>query len=386
MTQGQWNLKLKPDTPQSVRSALGEWGLVIITPTRINPELANDTVFDAGTLARYSGVVMRIARNELSGSGLIRFLGDESGKGRLTSAAGETRTMQSWLTVRIFNPGIGISSGTISATPTATMTLKAQNQTCKSLLDTICEFFECEWRVLPHGYLDVGPYNELFVTSPAVVVTRRDFAGDVTYAEVKAAELNAERNAEEYANSVTFVAEGEGGTTTTSSSAFGAPDYYGPNGVGVFITRYVDNASIAAADAATAQASAVAKYVTGSVRTAVKLSSDIYDIGRTIEVGDTIYVFDMDEGLVDSAVQIPHQGRIIFPLAQRVLSYTWPVDANMGVWFRSAAASGVWTDLTPWFEPETGATTIEVGAAPKRVTDAAEGRVALRAIRERLAR
>src|SRR5690606_25944847 len=75
-------------------------------------------------------------------------------------------------------------------------------------------------------------------------------------------------------------------------------------------------------------------------RRAITLSSDQFDLGSDIAVGDTIYVWDPEQGLVDLSNQVTYRGRTIFPIAIRVLGMTSPIQAGMGVYFRAPTVDG----------------------------------------------
>ena len=76
-------------------------------------------------------------------------------------------------------------------------------------------------------------------------------------------------------------------------------------------------------------------------------------------VGTTVWVYDPDQGLFDTANPIPWNGPTVYPVALRALGATWPVTAGMGVYVRHGEG---WADRSPYLVPDSGAPTLEVGA------------------------
>jgi hypothetical protein len=118
-----------------------------------------------------------------------------------------------------------------------------------------------------------------------------------------------------------------------------------------------------AANAAGLAASIIA---TTGLRQEITLSTDEYDIDRDVVVGDWIWVYDADGGLVDTTNPVRYRGSIIYPAKVRVLAITWPIERGMSVWYRDKA--GVWTNLTNYVEFEAPGATFEVGAPIRALT------------------
>lgn len=366
MGLGAWTLTLRTDTPLSVLNQVDlvskAFGHVIVTPTHSDA----DAVGGNGllTLARYTGMLRaRPSQYELAGAGLAAWLGDEDGKGdvldsALTKSAG---TFVQWITD--LRPS-SLDAGTYN-TVAGSLNATYQWVSRREALDAVCDYFGAEWRVNPNGSLDGGTEAQLFTTTPIAVVQKRSGGRDLNVVGIRA-HLDVAKDYEDYTTAVKLLANGVVGTANISP----ATTFRDLNGNLVEFTRIVDSSNTTAGNE-TAVAQAQLNRFT-SLRRAVSLSSDAYDIGGDIAVGDTIYVWDPDLDLVDTANQVQYRGQLIFPIKLRVLGYTWPIRRGMGVYFRAPTTAGEITDLTDWVEWETGDTTIEVGAKP-RASDSSTG-------------
>lgn len=93
-------------------------------------------------------------------------------------------------------------------------------------------------------------------------------------------------------------------------------------------------------------------------------SAESQFVGRILHVGDEVYVYDLEAGIVDLAQQIFYRGEFINPALLRVLSLSDPNEAGKGYYIRPNGASIAGTDyidITPYVAPEQPGATLEVG-------------------------
>lgn len=368
---GEWSLTLREGTRQSVLAALNidsyGYGHVIVTPTHMDP-----TAVPAATLlavARYTGIyARRPSRLQIGGPGLAAWLADADGKGDViegTALSKSAGTFVQWITD--LRPS-SLLAGTYNAVGGA-LTMAFQYIDRRTALNYVADYFGAEWRINPDLTLDGGTAAQLFTTTPTVVVQRWSGGRDPNITGLKT-EVEVAKDLEDYTTRIVLLANGlAAGEAVGTADISPATPYKDLQGNAVDLVRIIDSADTAAGNE-TAVAQAQLNRFT-SIRRAVTLSSQTYDIGADIEVGDTIYVWDPERDLIDTANEKQYRGQIIRPIALRVLGYTWPVQRGMGVYFRDL--NGLITDLTEWVQWESGPTTIEVGANPRPLDPAASG-------------
>lgn len=366
MKPGEWSVSLDESTPYSVRALLDFFGHILVTPAHVDPRRFDDAAMLA--MARFTGIMRSRSRRSIGGIGLGGWLGSPEGIGILfwLGIVPETKTFADWVTYIFNNVGL-----TATADPSITASIEANvvGMTRRQALDHIVGLYGAEYRVFADGTAKVGtPAYVGFVTTPEVVALRRSGGREVDLAGLQALELDMDQDVENYVNEVVLFAAGEGAATWAAAAWLTSPPYKNLQGDSLFqrLAKSVDSPAVQTAHAGTvADAELNAAAVT---RQAVRLSTDTYDIGRDVQAGDYIYVFDPDAYLFDTANEVRYRGRIIYPVELRVHAVTWPIEAGMGVYYRDG--DGAYTDLTDWVVFENGATTFEVGA-PKRTLSAA---------------
>ena len=359
---GQWNVQLVPDAPVGIISNLDYFGHVAIVPGRMSPVEHGDELL---TAARYVGILRAVEGNQgqitLSGVGMAAWLGDESGKGDVIETPGITLTGATFpAAVRAILPAHGaVTEGTFYSGISGTISTLFQYQTPRTALDYICTTMDptgalgASWRVNGNGTLDAGPASSLFKTTPTCLIVRSGAGYDQTLRALPG-QLDTLRDGKEYTSRVVLIASALAGGTADASVV----PYNDIHGNPVHITRVIDEQSDTVLANAPARASnALAVY--GGIQRTVRLTTDEFDIAGDFRVGDTIWVYDPDVGLVDLTKEVEFRGRVINPAAVSVLSLTWPVERGYTVGYRDR--SGVWTDLTPWIAWESpGGGQIEV--------------------------
>jgi hypothetical protein len=173
-------------------------------------------------------------------------------------------------------------------------------------------------------------------------------------------DLGVDTDAEEYVTRIDLH-NAAGSYNNVNGAATPYKDLFGNL---IQVTKVVEsNLTPSAQGAAAAAAMVAAQQV---LRRQIKLTSDLFDVDRSVRVGDNIWVFDEEYDLVDQANQVHFRGAIIQPVVQRLLSSTWPIEEGMSVWNRDG--DGNWTDLTDYVAPEGPGVTLEIGAALRPLT------------------
>lgn len=363
MLPGSWSLRLRDETPPSVLDVLdlttAAFGHIVITPAHVDVNgIDGWTVLVS--LARYTGILRaRPSQFGLAGVGLAAWLGDEDGKGdvletALTKTAG---TFVQWVTD--LRP-ISLDAGTYN-TVAGSLTHAFINISRRTALDYVADYFGAEWRITPAGALDAGTAAQLFVTNPTSIVQRRPGGRDLNINGITG-QVETDRDMEDYTTRVVLL----GDTATGSANISPATTYRDLNGNLVDWTRLIESHETKAGNENTVAQAQLNRFT--AQRRAVKLRADAYDFGNDVEPGDTIYVYDTEVGLFDTANQVEYRGDVLFPMKLRVLGFTWPIKQGMGVYFRAPDTAGTLTDLTDWIDWETGTTEVEVGAKPRSST------------------
>lgn len=119
-----------------------------------------------------------------------------------------------------------------------------------------------------------------------------------------------------------------------------------------------------------AQATTKAEGIAASVNSyAVEIDAeaDIPDIGRHIVAGDTVYVYDPDLALTDTANEVYYRGEATHPAKHRVQRMTVPISPGMGVYvvrFDDLVTypAGRFINLSRYVELEEEPARLEIGA------------------------
>jgi len=369
---GSWEIKLLPGTPRDVLDALDYFGHVAIVPGRLDPLQYGDNLL---TAARYVGVLRtrtigddgrtNTPADDLSvgGVGMAFWLGDEDGKGDVYENAVEPASASFAATITMLLPASGaVTAGTLYSV-SGTYTGHHQYETPRKAIGYVCDTMSTSsvpvsWRVNGNGTLDAGPDSSLFVTNPTCVITTRDAGEDMSMRALPGS-IDVTRDVEDYSTRVVLLAEGEGSSIATGAADISpATGYKDIHGNSLKLTRLVSESDTATANASTRAQLALSQFV--STRNALSLSTADYDVHGTFQVGDRVWVYDPDSGLVDTSTEITFRGQRINPIKLQVTETNWAVTKQYTVAYRTAA--GVWVDLTQYVEWETDATsTVTVG-------------------------
>lgn len=364
MSDGQWELTLKPDTPRAVLDQLTAFNVhVVVTPSEIDVG-SSDAVFLAA--ARYVGPVRKLGVNRLnpSGPGNSMWLSDPDGKGEIieTAISSVTGTLSSWVFDLL---PTSLTVGTVTS-PGGTVSNTYLYVSRRDALNSVCRAFGVEWRVNNDFTVDVGTAAALYRNVaggdvPAVTVARGFGGRDPQVVGIRSA-IETEIDWLDYVTNVIVLGQEVG-------DAGGLPDFYKPTGVLSEWQRVIVDPT---APVGTSSGVALAIYATlptsGSGRREVRVSTDVFDPAGDVTLGDDVYVWDPENGLRDTANQVTFQGQLMFPTVMRCVGIKWPVRRGMGVYLRVTNFNPVpptYLNITNFVEFDDGSAELELSTASK---------------------
>lgn len=377
---GSWEINLLPSIPRDVLDAVTYFGHVAIIPGRLDPAQYGDNLLD---VARYVGVVRTRTIGDdgrtnapgdnlsVGGVGMAFWLGDEDSKGDVYENAVEPASASFATTINMLLPASGaVTAGTIHSV-SGTYTGRHQYETPRTAISYVCDTMSSEsvpvsWRVNGDGTLDAGPDSDLFVTNPTCVILARGAGEDMALRALPGS-MDVTRDMEDYSTRVVLLAEGEGSSIATGaadiSPATGFKDIHGNP---LKLTRLVSESDTSTTNAEIRAALQLSRFT--STRNALTLSAGDYDVHGSFVVGDRVWVYDPDAGLVDTSTEITFRGQRLNPIKLQVTETSWAVTEGYTVAYRSA--DGTWTDLTQYIEFETDTTsTVTVGDFSRQLTN-----------------
>ncbi|WP_406444573.1 fibronectin type III domain-containing protein [Streptomyces sp. NBC_01613] len=379
---GSWEVKLLPGTPRDVLDALDYFGHVAITPGRLDPLQYGDNLL---TTARYVGVLRtktigddgrtNAPQDDLSvgGVGMAMWLGDEDGKGSVYENAVEPASASFADTINMLLPAAGagaVTAGTIYSVA-GLYTGSHRYESPRTAIGYVCDTMSTSsvpvsWRVNGNGTLDAGPDSNLFVTDPTCVIMAAGSGEDMTLRALPSS-MDVTRDVEDYTTRVVLLAEGEGASISTGSADISpATPYKDVHGNPLAMTRLISESDTATGNAETRAQLALSQFT--STRNALTLSTADYDVHGTFQVGDKVWVYNPDAGLIDTGTEITFRGVRLNPLKLQVTEANWSITAGYTVAYR--AADGTWIDLTQYVEWETDSTsTVTVGDFSRQLTN-----------------
>ncbi len=377
---GSWEIKLLPQTPRDVLDALDYFGHVAIIPGRLDPLQYGDNLL---TTARYVGVLRTktigddgrtsAPQDDLSvgGVSMAFWLGDEDGKGDVYENAVAPASTSFATAINMLLPASGaVTAGTIYSV-SGQYTGHHQYESPRTAIGYVCDTMSTtsvpvSWRVNGNGTLDAGPDSNLFVTNPTCVITTKDAGEDMAMRALPGS-VDVTRDVEDYSTRVVLLAEGEGTSIATGAADISpATSYKDIHGNAVKLTRLVSESDTATSNAATRAQLALLQFT--STRNALQLSTSDYDVHGSFVVGDRVWVYDPDSGLIDTSTEITFRGQRINPIKLQVTETQWAITKGYTVAYRTA--TGTWIDLTQFVEWETdGTSTVTVGDFSRQLTN-----------------
>lgn len=373
MGVGAWKLALRVDTPRRVLDRLDPrvngFGQLVILPAPLpgGPK----SVSEANLLARarYAGVLRKqTSDTAFAGCGLNVYMGDEDGKGIYDASLSVASPYGFDKWAAALRPSFltaGITS-TISGVYNNTYTYKTR----KTALADVCNRFEAEWRVNPNFTFDIGLQADLFLQTPKSVILPKGGGRELGVRGIPG-DLQVARDVEDWARRVVMLS-GAGPTATAADGSVADADvqYRAPDGKALQWVKVFNAPSTVPAGSETPLAT-VEYFRNASARQEFTLSTEHYDIGADIRVGDMLYVYDESRGIRDLTSTVIFNGEVLRPEIIRCVGYSWPLSEGMGVYFRFPVDNNTdtWTfdyvDLTEFVIWEDGETTVEVGAIPR---------------------
>ena len=373
MALGSWSIRLRANTPKEILNALVPFGHVVVMPGRLDVKAAGDGLLRA---ARYVGVYRSLFAQpedyEIKGPGMAFWLGDEDNKGYVfresITTMGAPPTDFTGAINRALppaGPGRSFAIGSVyPPTPDSAMPRFNRNlKTPRDILNFVCSSYgtdvaPVEWRVNGDATVDAGVVSGLYpsTSSPTALLVRRDGGKEIGLSTVEGS-MSLDTDATDFTSNVVLVAEGTGGGIAYGSASAALNPYKDLFGNRVVLTRVVSESDVSASAANTRAQVNLNDYI--GLRYASQLSTDEYDVKGTFQTGDTIYVHDVDAGFVDPGVQVMYHGVPLNPRKLRVTEMTWPVPAWWTVAYRDP--DGVWYDLSDYYAPEGGSTSVTVG-------------------------
>lgn len=377
---GSWEIGLLPSVPRDVLDGLDYFGHVAIVPGRLDPAQYGDNLL---TAARYVGVVRTKTigddgrTNEpgdnisVGGVGMAFWLGDEDNKGDVFENAVAPASATFATAINALLPASGAVTAGILYAVTGTYTGRHQYETPRTAIGYVCDTMSTgsvpvSWRVNGNGTLDAGPDSNLFITNPTCVIVTKGAGEDMALRALPGS-VDVTRDMEDYSTRVVLLAEGDGASIATGaadvSPATGYKDIHG----GVLkLTRLVSESDTATTNANIRAALQLGRFT--STRNALTLSTADYDVHGSFVVGDRVWVYDPDSGLIDTSTEITFRGSRLNPIKLQVTETAWAVTKGYTVAYRSSA--GVWTDLTQYVDFETDTTsTVTVGDFSRQLAD-----------------
>lgn len=366
MAVGSWAVRLRANTPKEILNALVPFGHIAVMPGRLDVKAAGDGLLRA---ARYVGVYRSLFAQpedyEIKGAGMAFWLGDEDNKGYVFRTTGLTLGFGfANAMLQALGPPPAVTLGTIyPPTPDPNISFQRNLKTPRELVTYLCTTYgtstaPVEWRINGDASVDAGVITGLYpsTTNPQALLVRRDGGKEIGLSTVEGS-MSLDIDATDTTTQIILAAEGSGGGTYYATASAALNPYKDLFGNPVNLTRIVSESDVPVVMAPVRAQINLAKYQ--GLRYATQLSTDEYDVKGTFRVGDTIYVHDVDAGFIDPGNQVMYHGVPLNPYRLRVTEMTWPIPAWWTVAYRDP--NGVWYDLSDYYAPEQGSTSVTVG-------------------------
>lgn len=368
---GTFEFELLGNVPREVLDNIDHFDHIAIIPGRIDVRQYGDNSL---SVARYVGVVRRkkIADDgrtnlieddiEITGVGMEFWLGDDDGKGAVIETPIEFTNQGFTTVINTLRPAT-VSNGTIYSV-TGGYSGRHVYQTPRDAIKYVCDTLSTTtipvgYKVNNTGSLDAGPESSLFVTTPQCIIMRKGSTqGEDMFMRALPSTVDMDIDMEDFSTRVVMLAEADGESLATGSAdiatvAPGVNIYKDLFGNPLALTKMVSESDTLEANANT-RASLALTDVIYPHRT-LTISTQDYDIYGSFDIGDYIWVYDPDAGLVDVANEVYVRGIRINPLKLRVTENEFPITENYTVAHRDK--NGVWTDISDYVHYEEEQTT-----------------------------
>jgi hypothetical protein len=367
---GSWEVRLVEETPQHVLDQLDWFGHVAVVSGPVDVEAAGDELLRR---ARYVGVHMGKTDDDrgLSGSGMVRWLGDEDDKARQVFISELSLTNKTLLEAVTAVLPATVTVGTVHPQPNAAQRYEGKHrfQSSRKALQSVCDAFGVEFRVNGDASVDVGTKAQLYRALPGAavpqpLVVRKGAGADVDVIALPGA-FNAEKSLYDYTTDVVVIGqttdEKQFATGQATASSLPYRDLFG-NPVRVY--RLISQSSETESSAPAVAQLKLNEF--NRIRRSLSLRAEEYESEGAFAVGDDLYAYDPETGITDPNNELYFNGRVVHPDVIRCSGIAWPLVQGMTVGFRRG--SGVWLDLTPYVTWESGGNDITLGDLPKSLS------------------
>lgn len=371
---GRFDLALD-DPPEEIKALTSRaYAALIVTPTPIDhpDSIAYADLLD---LASYTGIVRGRSkdRTEISGYGpaILLTLAVVETSATVTSRPMYDGSNTSWIRNNVLRLGSsennGITVGSIASSSAAPTTGKVRaGQTPLDILGYVARRYSCNWRINPDGTLDVAAQATLWpsTTTPTVAATPIGGGRDLNITGLPTVSFDEADDWDDYCTTVTCNDSDE---THTGSDTLGSVPYVNPFDATSIVARKVISSANADTNGSCATVAAQQLGRFDQPQRNITLSTDAYSISDSVEAGDTIYVFDVDNDLYNTANPVPFGGRIIYPQTVRVHAVRDNCSSEKGYYLRSwNGSSQELHDLTPYVAFEDHKVTLDLGEPRRR--------------------
>ena len=387
-TFGSWSVQFKPETPQEIRKAAfgsheiyefgWSWDHIAITPTRLrDPGLTRSTLLSRSI---YTGMIEDATFGRftepwsVSGASPMAWLGQPSSPPIGPMGFGPYTINNDFATIMVamFSTAVDVGGLTLySAATCSGNTISDDTVDYEVALETVKRYMRhtttrTEMWVRP----DLGVHfaeqgnSAIFAQTPTVLMTSTKvdpaIGGDLFV--IPGSTFTKTRSVRDHAFGVTIKASG-GSITTYENN----PDpRYAADGTSEYESRaYYESTSADVGAEGASLHSDRHRTTSGAFELAVKC--DVPAVLSHLKPGDWVYIHDPDTYTVDTGNEVVVGGRLMYPVALRVAEVSMPIGPGMGV-YRLANSSAdpsanAVQDLSDWFVPEAGQTTIRFDTA-----------------------
>ena len=220
------------------------------------------------------------------------------------------------------------------------------------------------FRVNNRGSLDAGPESNLYVTDPKCILVRQGHLhGEDLRIKAIPGSIGMDQDMEDFSTRLVVLAGSDGlqfsvGEADIGTISPGTNTYKDIHGNPLKLTKMVSESQTTDDNADTRAELALREVI--NPHRQISLDTADYDIFGSFDIGDYVYCYDPDSGLVDTANEITVRGMRLNPIKLQVTETTWPVTDEYSVAFR--APDGTWYDLTQYIDPDSkGSTKVTIG-------------------------
>lgn len=365
---GAWNITLNDNTPQEVLDAIQFFGHIVVDIGDPDRQFLSDGIIKT---ARYVGQLsskeFKAGSKVCSGSGMLTWLGDTDQKGQVFENPLVITNKNFHDSVVAVMP-TSVQVGTIFNTIAGTLSTTFQYTDPKTAMDYVTSTMGGEYRVNNDATLDAGLQSDLYRMVPvAMLVGTGAVGGADMHMRGLEGTTDTTSDVQDFTTRVLLIGQGDSGNITDGSADINptANPYRDFFNNPVKLTRMVSETGTEAGNATQRAQLQLNRF--SDTRDALTLSTQDFDvIGEQVNVGDQIYVYDPETGLVDFAQEVVFRGERYNPLTLRLTEMTWPIVMGMTIAYRDS--TGKFTDLTPYVNFETGETTLVVGGYSRTLT------------------